>query len=53
MLISSFGSNTFLAVLSLENLSEDPDLAKKCLRLEIFLSGVSYQNTTDQLGEQS
>jgi hypothetical protein len=36
-----------------ENLSGDPDLAKKYLRSEIFLSGVSYQNTTDQQGEQS
>jgi hypothetical protein len=41
------------AVLPLENLSGDPDLAEKCLRPEIFLSGVSYQNTTDQQGEQS
>jgi hypothetical protein len=32
------GSNTSLAVLPLENLSGDPDLAKKCLRPEIFLS---------------
>ncbi len=48
VLISSPGPNTSLAVLPLENLSGDPDLAKKCLRPEIFLSGVSSQNTTDE-----
>ena len=41
VLISSPGSNTSLAVLPLENLSGDPNLAKKCLRPEILLGGVS------------
>jgi hypothetical protein len=53
VLNSSPASERLFAVLHLENLSGDPDLAKKCLRSEIFLSGVSYQNTTDQQGEQS
>jgi hypothetical protein len=52
VLISSPGSNTPLAVLPLEHFSGDPDLAKKWLRPEIFLSLVSYQNTIDQQREQ-